>query len=387
VRHVTVALLLGTVGVLLLLGHTRTARAQSTEGASMTVLRGEVAVLRTDGSAVQPAPSGTVIYGGDEIRTLTSTGALITFQVGTEIELGDDTILVIERVSRQGERIDVSVKQVQGATLHRVASFSSPGSAYRVEAGGVVTQVRGTEFLLYGPLPNGVVILVCTGDCDARTTFGGKPLSPGTGYYVVVENGKVLTGPEMFKPDFGGGLWNAAFEAGTMVEQLLQGDTDGVPPGQVSAGQRTLKPKDSHDVKDQRQKGPAEQQPSTQSTGPRDSKSTPSLSIDDVSAIETNSSDGPILVFTVTRSGPTDEASAVNFTTADGSASDSSDYLPTSGTLIFPPGSTSQTISVQVLGDPFFESDEAFFVNLSSPLSASIDDGQGVGTILNDDGS
>jgi hypothetical protein len=61
-----------------------------------------VAVVHADGSAVQPAPSGTLVKAGDEIRTLTRTGALITFFAGTEIEMGEDTILVVEQLSNTG---------------------------------------------------------------------------------------------------------------------------------------------------------------------------------------------------------------------------------------------------------------------------------------------
>jgi len=64
------------------------AAAQVGQGATMTVLQGSVAVIRTNGSAVQPAPSGTEVFPGDEIRTLNQSGALITFFAGTEIELG-----------------------------------------------------------------------------------------------------------------------------------------------------------------------------------------------------------------------------------------------------------------------------------------------------------
>ncbi|MDP8923005.1 MAG: FecR family protein [Chloroflexota bacterium] len=150
----------------------------------MTVIRGQVAVIRPDGSAVQPAPSGTIVYAGDEIRTLSETGALITFFVGTEIEMGEDTILVVDRVSRQGERVDVSLKQVFGATLHRVQTFTDPTSVYRIEAGGAVAVVRGTTFSLLGPIATAnenVVVLVCLEDCDRLTTFAGVPLAPFTG--------------------------------------------------------------------------------------------------------------------------------------------------------------------------------------------------------------
>jgi hypothetical protein len=43
------------------------------------------------------------------------------------------------------------------------------------------------------------------------------------------------------------------------------------------------------------------------------------------------------------------------------------------------------TITVQVKGDKKRESNESFFLNLTGALNADILDGQGLGTILNDD--
>ena len=59
--------------------------------------------------------------------------------------------------------------------------------------------------------------------------------------------------------------------------------------------------------------------------------------------------------------------------------------MATSGTLTFAAGTTTGTITVPVNGDTTVEPDETFFVNLSSPTNATIGDGQGLGTILNDD--
>jgi hypothetical protein len=72
--------------------------------------------------------------------------------------------------------------------------------------------------------------------------------------------------------------------------------------------------------------------------------------------------------------------------TANNSALSGSDYLTTSGTLAFGSGVNTQTISVTINGDKTVEPNETFFVNLSSATNgASIGDGQGVGTIVNDD--
>lgn len=62
------------------------------------------------------------------------------------------------------------------------------------------------------------------------------------------------------------------------------------------------------------------------------------------------------------------------------------DYLAALGTLSFPPGTTSKTISVTIIGDTTVESNETFSVNLSTPTNATIARGPGVGTIVNDDG-
>ncbi|MCC7124471.1 MAG: M36 family metallopeptidase [Acidobacteria bacterium] len=62
------------------------------------------------------------------------------------------------------------------------------------------------------------------------------------------------------------------------------------------------------------------------------------------------------------------------------------DYQSVSGQLVFASGVTTQTITVPVLGDATPEPSETFFVNLFSPINATITDGQGLGTITNDDG-
>jgi len=75
----------------------------------------------------------------------------------------------------------------------------------------------------------------------------------------------------------------------------------------------------------------------------------------------------------------------VNFATADGTATAPSDYASTSGAVTFNPGVTTQTITVNVVGDTNVEPNETFTVNLSSPSNATIATGTGTGTIVNDD--
>lgn len=118
------------------------------------------------------------------------------------------------------------------------------------------------------------------------------------------------------------------------------------------------------------------------------------LSIDDVVVSEGNT--GSVdAIFTVTLSEPPLQQNVtVDFATQDGTATvGDEDYDPTSGTLLFPApglggpnfGPVTQQIAVTVNGDTRTEPDEFFTVALSNASGATIVDGRGTGTILNDD--
>lgn len=109
------------------------------------------------------------------------------------------------------------------------------------------------------------------------------------------------------------------------------------------------------------------------------------LSIDDVTVSPEGDSGTRDAVFTVQLSHATSLEVTVDYATADGTAAAGTDYDGRSGTLTFPPNQTQQTIRVPVRGDTLDEIDEGFFVNLSNAAHAVIDDGQGAGTIIDDD--
>jgi hypothetical protein len=110
----------------------------------------------------------------------------------------------------------------------------------------------------------------------------------------------------------------------------------------------------------------------------------PSASVDDASIAEGDGS-ASLLTFTVSLSNPTTQTVTISYATANGTALAGSDYAAASGTTIFAPGQTSQTLAVTVSGDLVNEADETLSLNLSNPTKASIADGQGIGTISNDD--
>ena len=110
----------------------------------------------------------------------------------------------------------------------------------------------------------------------------------------------------------------------------------------------------------------------------------PTLSVSDVAVSEGNSGTTPA-AFTVTLSAASTQTVTVSWTTADGSATAGADYTAASGSLSFSPGVTSLSVSVAVIGDTAPEGNEDFFLNLGSPTNATLADGQGRGTITNDD--
>jgi len=107
--------------------------------------------------------------------------------------------------------------------------------------------------------------------------------------------------------------------------------------------------------------------------------------IDDVNKLEGSGGGTTDFVFTLTLSAASSQIVTIDYQTADGTAAAGSDYTAANGTLSFAPGETSKSITVKVAADTDGEANETFFVNLSGPTNALIADGQGKGTILNDD--
>ena len=111
-----------------------------------------------------------------------------------------------------------------------------------------------------------------------------------------------------------------------------------------------------------------------------------SLAINDVSILEGNSGT-TAFTFTVSLSSPAG-AGGVTFdiATADNSAIAPGDYTAKSLTSqIIPAGNSTYSFTVLVNGDGTVEANETFFINITNVTGATIGDGQGVGTIINDD--
>jgi sugar lactone lactonase YvrE len=87
--------------------------------------------------------------------------------------------------------------------------------------------------------------------------------------------------------------------------------------------------------------------------------------------------------FVVTLDSASTNQVSVNYATANGTAVAGTDYGQTSGTLVFPAGVTSETISVPISTVATGGPTKTFTLNLSSPVNATISRGQATGSILN----
>lgn len=110
----------------------------------------------------------------------------------------------------------------------------------------------------------------------------------------------------------------------------------------------------------------------------------PTISINDVAITEGNAGT-KAATFTLTLSGPSVEAIAVRAVTTPGTATASIDYEPINLVVVFQPGTVTRTLDVGIIGDTALEPNETFTVNLIEAFGTTIADGEGAGTILDDD--
>ena len=108
----------------------------------------------------------------------------------------------------------------------------------------------------------------------------------------------------------------------------------------------------------------------------------PELSAPDVQAREAPHAR---LTFRVTLSAASAEAVSVRYATADGTATAGTDYVATSGRLVFAPGQAQRTVDVPVLHDARSEAAETLTLRLSGATGARLADAVATGTIVNAD--
>lgn len=122
-----------------------------------------------------------------------------------------------------------------------------------------------------------------------------------------------------------------------------------------------------------------------QSVATIDDDDGPLISVAESTGTEGNGGGTP-LAFTFSLSAASPQTVAVAYQTSDGTAAAGSDYAAVSGTVTFPAGSTLATVDVTVTGDALDEPNETFYLNLTTPVDASLASDATLGRIVDDDG-
>ena len=95
---------------------------------------------------------------------------------------------------------------------------------------------------------------------------------------------------------------------------------------------------------------------------------------------------GGFLTFRLSLSARSTVPVSVDYASVDGTAKAGVDFVPTSGTAVFPVGVTALEVQVPILGNTLAQPDRTFTLELTDPAGAPIGFGSGTGTILDDDG-
>lgn len=110
----------------------------------------------------------------------------------------------------------------------------------------------------------------------------------------------------------------------------------------------------------------------------------PSIAITDYSTTE-GDADLTHMRIVLTLSKASAEPVTVRYRTEDVTATGGVDYEVLDGIVTFAPGETRQTIHAHINGDRLVEATESYRIRLSDPVGATIADGTGIVTIVNDD--
>lgn len=117
-----------------------------------------------------------------------------------------------------------------------------------------------------------------------------------------------------------------------------------------------------------------------------DNDAEPTLTVTDVTRAENGAGS---FVFTVNLSAPSGKTIGFRYATADGTATGgnliSNDYSSVDSVVSISPGTTSSIVGIGINFDNTYELDETLLLNITTPTNVTIADGQGVGTLVNDD--
>ncbi len=109
----------------------------------------------------------------------------------------------------------------------------------------------------------------------------------------------------------------------------------------------------------------------------------PTINVANVAASE----DKGYIDFQVTLTAPSIGGARINYSTSNGTAVYNSDYVYTTGTLVFIPGEVSKTVRIALVDNVNAEALENFTLNLSGAVNATIGTASATATLIDNDGA
>ena len=230
-RWLRLALVLGLLATVL---QAPSALSQIQPGASLTVVRGSVAVTRSDGTAIYPAGTGLTLAIGDVVGTLERTRAIVTFFSGSEIELGSNTTVVIRRLDRDLlDQANVTVEHLSGAMLIRVPTEDGPNPGVRVLGNDTVAVIRAGE-IGHGVDPTSNNVTVACVDGEWRCSRDSVTF-PNATTFLLGQTALTVTGAGDLKPfrvARGASVWDALAEGAALGQPDGTDGASGPVPSQ-----------------------------------------------------------------------------------------------------------------------------------------------------------
>ncbi len=164
---------------------TETPAPQSAD-ASLSVDADQVE-LRSGADGAWTAVTDTqIVTSADAVRTDATGQAVLTFFTGTQAEITPNSELEVSSFETAADgSTTITLKQISGQTLHRVAQMADSNSRYEVDTPVAMITVRGTEFGIAVAEDGATQVKVTTG--TVRVDAGGQQIDVTPGQALKVD--------------------------------------------------------------------------------------------------------------------------------------------------------------------------------------------------------
>jgi hypothetical protein len=162
----------------------------------LTELTGNIQLLQAGSNTWADAKLGMYLQAGDTINTGPNGTALLTFSDGSSVQLQINTELDLSELSANAQNgsTNISMAQLAGTTINRVAKLINTNSSYEISTPTGSAAVRGTEFTIQVLTDGTTATAVSEG--TVWMTAQGVTVSIGANQASVVNPGSPPSSPE-----------------------------------------------------------------------------------------------------------------------------------------------------------------------------------------------